>query len=47
MSKKYGFRGSKRRKMSSRGSRKLFSSTASKMHSRNAHRSPMRGGFRL
>lgn len=36
----------KRRKMSRRGSRKLFKATANKMHKRNLAR-PERGGIRL
>lgn len=37
----------KRRKMSRSGSRRYFSATASRMHPLNAHRIPMRGGFRI
>lgn len=37
----------KRRKMSHRGSKKLFAATASKTHRRNVQATPMRGGGRL
>jgi hypothetical protein len=37
----------KRRKMSSRGSKKYFSATASKTHYKNVKPRPMRGGIRL
>lgn len=37
----------RRRKMSRRRSRKLFTKTAQWVHPRNAHRAPMRGGFRI
>jgi len=40
-------RSKKRYKMSKKGSRKLFSSTAQYVHPLNVHRSPMRGGFRI
>lgn len=36
-----------RRKMSKKGSRKLFSSTASKTNKKNVRSVPMRGGFRI
>lgn len=36
-----------RRKMSRKGSRKLFSKTASRTHKRNLSSNPMRGGIRL
>lgn len=37
----------KRRKLSKRASKKLFSKTAQYVHAKNVHRKPMRGGFRL
>ncbi len=37
----------KRRKMSGRGSRRLFSATASRTHFKNVKPRPMRGGIRL
>lgn len=37
----------KRRKMSSRGSKRYFSATASKTHFRNVKARPQRGGIRL
>lgn len=37
----------RRRKMSRRSSKKLFSRTAQYIHPRNIHQAPMRGGFRL
>lgn len=37
----------KRRKLSKKGSRKLFSGTAQYVHPLNVHRMPMRGGFRI
>lgn len=37
----------KRHKLSRKGSRKLFSKTASRVHGRNVHNNPMRGGIRL
>ena len=37
----------KRRKMSGRGSRRLFTATASRTHYRNVKARPMRGGIRL
>lgn len=37
----------KRIKLSKKGSRKLFTATARKVHSRNALGNPMRGGIRL
>ncbi len=37
----------KRSKMSRSSSKKLFSSTASRIHAKNVHSHPMRGGFRL
>lgn len=37
----------KRRKMSGRGSRGLFTGTASKTHYKNVKPRPMRGGIRL
>ena len=36
-----------RRKISKKGSRKLFSSTASKTNKQNMRSVPMRGGFRI
>ena len=43
------FRGGymKRRKMSRRGSKRLFTATASKTHRKNVQSRPMRGGIRL
>lgn len=38
---------SKRHRMSRKSSRKLFSKTASYVHPKNVHNSPMRGGIRL
>lgn len=38
---------SKRRKMSKRKSKKLFSKTARKVHMKNVGAQPMRGGIRL
>lgn len=37
----------KRRKVSKRGSRKLFSATAAKVHPKNLRAVPLRGGIRL
>jgi len=37
----------KRSKLSGRHSRKLFTKTARRVHGRNVHSSPMRGGIRL
>lgn len=37
----------KRRKMSGKSSKKLFTKTAQKVHSKNAMDRPMRGGYRL
>lgn len=37
----------KRRPMSRKGSKKLFSKTASKTHVKNVQGAPMRGGIRL
>lgn len=37
----------RRQRMSKRKSKKLFSKTAGWVHPLNAHRAPMRGGFRL
>ena len=37
----------KRRKMSRKGSKKLFSATASKTNRKNLRAVPMRGGFRI
>ena len=37
----------KRRKMSPKGSRKLFTRTAKKTHHKNVTGRPMRGGIRL
>lgn len=37
----------KRRKMSRKGSKRLFSATASKTNARNLRAVPMRGGFRI
>ena len=39
--------GRMRKKLSKRGSRKLFSATARRIHAKNLHRHPMRGGFRI
>ena len=36
-----------RKKLSRGKSRRLFSKTANYIHPKNAHRTPMRGGFRL
>nr|QJB19725.1 MAG: hypothetical protein [Microvirus sp.] len=37
----------KRRKMSRRGSKRLFSATASRTNKKNLRAVPMRGGFRM
>lgn len=37
----------RRRKMSRKGSKRYFSSTASKSHKKNFRAVPMRGGFRI
>lgn len=37
----------KRRKLSRRGSRRLFTATASRTHVKNISPTPMRGGIRL
>lgn len=37
----------KRRKMSPKESKSLFSKTAQYVHPKNVHSDPMRGGFRL
>lgn len=37
----------KRRSMSRQGSKRLFSSTASRSHRKNSSPAPMRGGIRL
>lgn len=37
----------KRMRMSKRHSKKLFSKTARRVHGRNVHSNPMRGGIRL
>lgn len=37
----------KRRRLSRRGSRRLFSKTARRSHSRNLRARPMRGGYRI
>lgn len=37
----------KRHKMNKRHSRRVFSKSARKMHSRNVHSFPMRGGIRF
>ena len=37
----------KRKKMSRKGSKRLFTKTAQYVHAKNAHAVPMRGGFRL
>ena len=37
----------KRRKLSRKGSKRLFTRTASKTHIKNVTRNPMRGGIRL
>lgn len=36
-----------RTKLSRKHSRRLFTKTASRMHAKNMHRHPMRGGFRI
>nr|WAE43867.1 MAG: DNA binding protein [Microviridae sp.] len=36
-----------RHKVSRKGSRKMFSKTASRTHVRNVHQYPMRGGIRF
>jgi len=36
-----------RRKVSRKGSKKLFRRTAQYVHAKNVHQAPMRGGFRL
>lgn len=38
---------SKRKRISKRGSKKLFAATASRTKSRNLRAVPMRGGFRI
>lgn len=38
---------SKRGKISRRGSKRLFTATASRTHKRNLRAFPMRGGFRI
>lgn len=38
---------SRRKKLSRKGSRSLFTATASKVKSKNLRAIPMRGGFRL
>jgi hypothetical protein len=37
----------RRRKLSKRGSKRLFTATASRTHKRNLRAVPMRGGFRI
>lgn len=37
----------KRRKMRGKGSRRLFTATADKVHKKNMYGAPMRGGIRL
>lgn len=37
----------KRHKLSRKGSKRLFTKTAKKVHKRNVHRMPMRGGIRF
>jgi len=37
----------RRKRMSRRGSKKLFSRTAAKIHKKNLRAIPMRGGFRI
>lgn len=37
----------KRQKLSRRGSKRLFTATASRTHKRNLRAVPMRGGFRI
>lgn len=38
---------SKRKKLSRRGSKRLFRATAMKVHRKNLRAVPMRGGFRI
>lgn len=38
---------SRRKKLSKKHSKRLFSKTAQYVHPKNVHSSPMRGGFRL
>jgi hypothetical protein len=37
----------KRRKVSNKGSKRLFTATAAKVHKKNLQVKPMRGGFRI
>lgn len=37
----------KRKKMGHKRSKRLFSKTARRVHKKNTHANPMRGGFRL
>ena len=37
----------RRRKLSKRGSKRLFTATASRTHKKNLRAVPMRGGFRI
>lgn len=37
----------RRRRMSRRGSKRLFRKTASRTHKKNLRRRPMRGGYRI
>lgn len=37
----------RRKKLTKRRSKRLFTKTAKRVHKRNMHASPMRGGFRL
>jgi len=37
----------KRKKLSKKGSRKLFRATVNKTHKKNLQATPMRGGFRM
>lgn len=37
----------RRRKMTKKGSKRLFTATAQYVHSKNVHSQPMRGGIRL
>ena len=37
----------KRHKLSRKGSKKMFTKHAKKVHTKNVHKAPMRGGIRL
>ncbi len=37
----------RRRKMTRKGSKRLFTKTAQYVHAKNVHNTPMRGGIRL